>query len=59
MNFSTYQNAIFAFLAETLRNLVVRAGAGSGKTTLLVEIVKRLAGRTIFLAFNRRNRSEV
>jgi DNA helicase-2/ATP-dependent DNA helicase PcrA len=53
MEFSTYQNAIFDFLAATVRNLVVRAGAGSGKTTLLIEIVKRLAGRTIFLAFNK------
>src|SRR5208337_783141 len=53
MNFSIYQNAIFTFLAEQKRNLVVRAGAGSGKTTLLTEIVKRLAGRTIFLAFNK------
>jgi DNA helicase II / ATP-dependent DNA helicase PcrA len=53
MNFSTYQNAIFASLAETIKNLVVRAGAGSGKTTMLIEIVKRLAGRTIFLAFGK------
>src|SRR5271157_2150691 len=53
MEFSSYQNAIFTFLAEQKRNLVVRAGAGSGKTTLLVEIVKRLPGNTIFLAFNK------
>lgn len=53
MEFSAYQNAIFTFLSETIRNLVVRAGAGSGKTTLLIEIVKRLIGRTIFLAFNK------
>lgn len=53
MEFSAYQNKIFAFLAETIRNLVVRAGAGSGKTTLLTEIVTRLIGRTIFLAFNK------
>lgn len=53
MEFSAYQNKIFAFLAETIRNLVVRAGAGSGKTTLLIEIVKHLTGRTIFLAFNK------
>jgi predicted transcriptional regulator len=33
MEFSAYQNAIFAFLASTVRNLIVRAGAGSGKTT--------------------------
>ena len=33
MEFSTYQNAIFTFLANTIRNLVVRAGAGSGKST--------------------------
>ena len=43
MEFSAYQNAIFAFLASTVRNLIVRAGAGSGKTTMLTEIVKRLA----------------
>src|SRR5271166_33151 len=53
MEFSSYQNAIFTFLAEQSKNLVVRAGAGSGKTTLLTEIVKRLPGRTIFLAFNK------
>lgn len=53
MEFSAYQNKIFAFLAETVRNLIVRAGAGSGKTTLLTEIVKRLPGRTVFLAFNK------
>jgi len=53
MEFSTYQNAIFAFLVNTLRNLVVRAGAGSGKSTTLIEIVKRLVGNTIFLAFGK------
>jgi DNA helicase-2/ATP-dependent DNA helicase PcrA len=53
MEFSSYQNAIFTFLAETIRNLVVRAGAGSGKSTTLIEIVKRLIGSTIFLAFGK------
>lgn len=53
MEFSTYQNAIFTFLANTIRNLVVRAGAGSGKSTTLIEIVKRLVGTTIFLAFGK------
>lgn len=53
MNFSSYQNAIFAFLAETARNLIVRAGAGSGKSTTLLEIMKRLVGNTIFLAFGK------
>jgi len=53
MEFSAYQNKIFAFLAETIRNLVVRAGAGSGKSTTLIEIVKRLVGNTIFLAFGK------
>jgi DNA helicase-2/ATP-dependent DNA helicase PcrA len=53
MEFSIYQNNIFKFLAETVRNLVVRAGAGSGKSTTLVEIVKRLGGNTLLLAFGK------
>lgn len=53
MIFSAYQQAIFTFVTTTTRNLVVRAGAGSGKTTTLVEIINRLTGTTIFLAFGK------
>lgn len=54
MNFSTYQLAIFSHV-ETAGsgNLVVDAVAGSGKTTTLVEMVKRMVGNHIFLAFNK------
>lgn len=54
MNFSTYQVNIFEFAEDkTAGNLIVEAVAGSGKTTTLVEMVKRLLGNHIFLAFNK------
>lgn len=51
---SKFQNAIFAFAEDKAAgNLIVEAVAGSGKTTTLVEMVKRLQGSHIFLAFNK------
>lgn len=51
---SKYQKAIFAFAEDKAAgNLIVEAVAGSGKTTTLVEMVKRLTGSHIFLAFNK------
>ena len=39
---STFQNAIFAFVSTMLRNMVIIARAGCGKTTTIVECAKRL-----------------
>lgn len=51
---SAYQTAIYAFAADpTKGNLVVKAGAGSGKTTTIKQLVKRLIGSHIALAFNK------
>lgn len=53
MQFSAYQEAIFNFGANGTGNAIIEAVAGSGKSTTLVELVKRLFGSHIFLAFNR------
>lgn len=55
-SWSGYQQAIFDFAAQDVRpkRLVIKAGAGSGKTTTGEELVRRLNGSHIFLAFNRR-----
>lgn len=54
-SWSGYQQAIFDFAAQDVRpkRLVIKAGAGSGKTTTGEELVRRLNGSHIFLAFNR------
>ena len=52
---SPYQEAIFAFGDDkTAGNAVVIAVAGAGKTTTLVELVRRMGGNSIALAFNKR-----
>lgn len=55
MNFSKYQEAIFAWVINALGNAVVKAVAGSGKTTTMVEAFKRVAVglSKIYLAFNK------
>lgn len=53
MEFSKYQEALFDFGTHGVGNAIVKAVAGSGKTTTLVELIKRLAGSSIFLAFNK------
>ena len=53
MKWSNYQTAIFNFVENETGNAVVEAVAGSGKTTTLVEAIKRVAGTSIFLAFNK------
>lgn len=50
---SKYQQAIFDAATQGRDNLVIEAVAGSGKTTTLVELIQRLNGSTIFLAFNK------
>lgn len=53
MQFSTYQKAIFEFIASGEGHAFVKARAGSGKTATLVEAAKRATGSKIFVAFNR------
>lgn len=55
MNFSKYQKAIFKAVEEihTIGHIIINAVAGSGKTTTLIEIMKRITGNVIFLAFNK------
>jgi DNA helicase-2/ATP-dependent DNA helicase PcrA len=52
---SKYQEALFAFLAEGEGNALVDAKAGSGKTTTIVECVNRLptSQSVLLVAFNR------
>lgn len=50
---SKYQQDIFTFAEETTGSAIVNAVAGSGKSTTLVELVSRLKGSTILLAFNK------
>ena len=52
---SPYQEAVFAFGDDPRAgNAVVIAVAGSGKTTTLVELVRRMGGNSISLAFNKK-----
>jgi DNA helicase-2/ATP-dependent DNA helicase PcrA len=50
---STYQQAIFHFVATGNGNAIVEAVAGSGKSTTIVEAMKLAGGQAIFLAFNK------
>ncbi len=50
---SPHQQAAFDFVEKGTGNLILRAGAGSGKTTTLVEMIRRVTGTSIFLAFNK------
>lgn len=50
---SEYQLALFGDAATGKGNRIVRAVAGSGKTTTGVEMVKRMRGSHIYLAFNK------
>lgn len=50
---STYQQAIFHFVATGEGNAIVNAVAGSGKSTTIVEAMKLAQGQSIFLAFNK------
>lgn len=54
-SWSPYQESIFAFAALPARGkrLVIKASAGSGKSTTGLELIKRVAGDHIFLAFNK------
>lgn len=50
---SRFQSDIFDFVAQPTGNAIVRAVAGSGKSTTIVEALGRVAGSSIFLAFNK------
>lgn len=52
---SKYQKAIFEFIENDTRNLMVEAVAGSGKTTTIVESLKRIdrTANVLFVAFNK------
>jgi DNA helicase-2/ATP-dependent DNA helicase PcrA len=50
---SQYQQALFTFVEQGAGNAILEAVAGSGKSTTIVEAIRRVAGTSIFLAFNR------
>jgi len=50
---SKYQLEIYDAVEKTSGHMIINAVAGSGKTTTLLEIMKRVDGRVIFLAFNK------
>jgi DNA helicase-2/ATP-dependent DNA helicase PcrA len=50
---SSYQEEIFSCVRDEGSSILVQAVAGSGKTTTIVEAVRRAAGRSLFLAFNK------
>jgi DNA helicase-2/ATP-dependent DNA helicase PcrA len=52
-NWSSYQSDLFDWAANGSGNIIVQAVAGSGKTTTGVEMVKRMRGSHIYLAFNK------
>lgn len=63
---SIQQEAIFAFFANPIGNLVVRARAGTGKTTTIIEGVRRIPfdatgnpPRSLVSAFNKRIADEL
>lgn len=60
-NWSIFQRAIFADVAEGSGHVLVRARAGTGKTTTIVEALRHLpAGKTALLvAFNKRIAQEL
>lgn len=58
---STQQQAIFAWFAHGVGNLVIRARAGTGKTTTIIEAVNYVARtvKILLCAFNKRIASEL
>jgi superfamily I DNA/RNA helicase len=58
-NWSDKQNAIFDFGTNGTGNAVVIAVAGSGKTTTMVEMMRRIEGNKVFLAFNKKNATDL
>jgi len=53
MEYSKYQNDLFAEIETQTGHIMVNATAGSGKTFSLVESMKRVKGNSIFVAFNK------
>jgi superfamily I DNA/RNA helicase len=53
MNFSKYQTTIFEEAEYGTGHVMINATAGSGKTFTLIEIMKRIKGKAIFVAFNK------
>jgi superfamily I DNA/RNA helicase len=58
MEFSQYQKNFFKE-SENNGNLMINAVAGSGKTFSLLEFMKRVKGKSIFVAFNKSIASEL
>jgi superfamily I DNA/RNA helicase len=56
---SKFQSAVFNWAIEGEGNAVISAVAGSGKTTTLVELLKRVSGSAIVLAFNKKIQTEM
>lgn len=50
---SKYQEAIFNFAEYGEGNAIVEAVAGSGKSTTLEEMIRRMSGSAVYLAFNK------
>lgn len=59
MIWSDYQERIFKWIDAAVGNLIVVAVAGSGKTTTLIEMVRRMEGSVMLLAFNRKIAEEL
>jgi DNA helicase-2/ATP-dependent DNA helicase PcrA len=53
IQYSNYQNDLFAKVEEQTGNVMVNAVAGSGKTFSLLECMRRSKGDSIFVAFNK------
>lgn len=59
MEYSSFQQAVFTFATEGTGNAVISAAAGSGKTTTLIELLKKVSGQAIVLAFNKKIQLEM
>jgi len=53
IQYSSYQNDLFAKIEERTGHVMVNAVAGSGKTFSLLECMRRSVGDSIFVAFNK------
>lgn len=56
---SKFQQAVFNWATTGSGNAVISAAAGSGKTTTLVELLKKVEGNAIVLAFNKKIQLEM
>jgi len=59
IEFSPYQNDLFAEIETMTGHIMVNAVAGSGKTFSLLECMKRSKGNSIFVAFSKQIATEL